>query len=284
MPILVTDCKSRALNLKNSKALASKVRKHVVRMTNRGGSSHVGSALSIVDILAVLYTNVLRVNRDDSSQRDRDRFILSKGHAGAAVYATLAEVGFFSTEKLLSHYQNGSTLSGHVSHKGNQGVEFSTGSLGHGLGIAAGLAINGLRRKSDFRSFVLLSDGECDEGSVWEAAMFAGHHRLENLVAIVDYNKIQSLGSTYETMDLEPFSDKWASFNWAVRECDGHDHQDIERVLSVLPFEPGKPSVLLAHTIKGKGVSFMENSVLWHYRSPQGEEFEAAMRELESEI
>ena len=246
-----------------------------------GGSSHIGSALSIADILAVLYGGVLRLNVNNPKAPDRDRFILSKGHAGAAVYAVLAELGFFTKEKLKTHYKDGSDLCGHVSHKGIPGVELSTGSLGHGLSIGAGMALGAKIDDKVHRVFVLLSDGECDEGSNWEAILFASHHRLDNLAAIVDYNKIQSLASVEETLSLEPFADKLRSFGWVVREVDGHDHPQLQKSLSDLPAEIGRPTAVIAHTTKGKGVSFMENTVLWHYRCPKGEEFDAALKELE---
>jgi len=249
-------------------------------MTNRGGSSHIGSCLSIADLLAVLYTDILRISPESRTDPLRDRFILSKGHAGAAIYAVLAERGFLPMEKLLTHYQDGSDLSGHVSHKGIPGVELSTGSLGHGLPVGVGMALGAKMDMKPFRVFVMLSDGDCDEGSTWEAAMFASHHKLSNLVAIVDYNKIQSMDSVSKTLELEPFADKWRSFGWSVREIDGHDHKQIRSVLIDIPAEPSRPTCVIAHTVKGKGVSFMENSVLWHYRTPQGEEYEAAMREL----
>ena len=266
----------------NTLELAQKIRKHAVIMANRGGSSHVGSALSIADIIAVLYGRVLEVFPDNPKHPDRDRFILSKGHAGTAIYAVLAERGFFPVEKLNTHYQDGSDLSGHVSHMGIPGVEISTGSLGHGLNIGVGMALGAKMDDAGHKVVVLLSDGECDEGSNWEAIMFAAHHNLDNLLAIVDYNKIQSLASTHETLDLEPFSEKWRSFGWVVREVDGHNHDQLQSAFAQIPFEDKKPSVVIAHTTKGKGVSFMENQVLWHYRSPQGEEFEAAMKELEA--
>lgn len=265
----------------DSKQLARKIRLHVLEMTSRGGSSHIGSCLSIADILAVLYDGVLQIDPARPNWPDRDRFILSKGHSGAAVYAVLAEKGFFSTERLLSHYQDGSDLSGHVSHKGIPGVELSTGSLGHGLSVGTGMAYAAKLRNAKHRIFVLMSDGECDEGSNWEAMMFAAHHRLDNLVAIVDYNKIQSLASIDETLGLEPLVDKLSSFGWGVVETDGHDHRLLNRVVSTVPAESNKPTCVLAHTTKGKGVSFMENSVLWHYRTARGDEFAAAQAELE---
>jgi transketolase len=232
----------------------------------------------MADILGVLYSRIVRVDPQNPGDPHRDRIILSKGHAGAGIYAALAERGFFDTSLLANHYQNGSIFSGHVSHKGIPGVEFSTGSLGHGLGVAAGMALAARRGGHSWRAFVVMSDGECDEGSVWEAAMFAAHHRLSNLIAIIDYNKIQSLGSVAETLELEPFADKWRAFGWDVAEADGHDHCAIESALSFSNVE--KPRVLIAHTTKGKGVSFMENSVLWHYRTARGAELEAARSEL----
>ncbi len=259
--------------------LAKRIRIHVLEMTSRGQSSHIGSAFSIADIMAVLYHNVMRINPEDPKDPSRDRFILSKGHAGACVYAVLAEVGYFSTEDLKKHYQDGSNLSGHVSHKGVPGVEISTGSLGHGLSIAAGMAYAAILDGARHRVFALLSDGECDEGSNWEAILFASHFGLCNLTAIVDYNKIQSLAAVADTIALEPFCDKWASFGWAVSEVDGHSHSALSEALSTRNSE--KPNVVIAHTTKGKGVSFMENSVLWHYRTAQGEEYKNALKELQ---
>lgn len=264
------------------KELAKAIRIHALRMTSRGRSAHIGAVFSIAEILAVLYGKVMRIRPDDPAWEGRDRFILSKGHAGAGVYAALAETGHFPIKWLDTHCQDGSILSGHVSHKGIPGVEFSTGSLGHGLGIAVGMA-KGLKLAGrSERVFVVLSDGECDEGSTWEAALFAGHHKLDNLVAIIDYNKIQSLASTTETLDLEPFGEKWSAFHWAVRETEGHDCTALGETLETLPFAPGAPSVVIAHTTKGKGVSFMENTVLWHYRTAVGDEYDAALAELEA--
>lgn len=265
----------------DTRQLAKNVRIHTVNMTSRGGSSHVGAALSMVDILAVLYGKVMQIDPADPRKEDRDRFILSKGHAGVAIYATLAETGFFPLEKLLTHYQDGSDLSGHVSHKGIPGVELSTGSLGHGLPVGAGMAYAGKLKTNSHRVFVLLSDGECDEGSNWEAILFASHHELDNLIAIVDYNKIQSLASVEETLALEPFADKWRSFGWSVVEVDGHDHEQLREAFERIPAKRNKPTCVIAHTTKGKGVSFMENSVLWHYRTARDEKLAEALKELE---
>ncbi len=265
-----------------TQALARQIRIHALRMTSTGGSSHVGSVLSVADVLAVLYGAVLAVDPANPAWEARDRVILSKGHAGAGMYAVLAARGFFPQEKLRTHYQDGSDLSGHVSHKGVPGVELSTGSLGHGLSVGAGMAFACRADMRTNRVICIQSDGECDEGSVWEAAMFASHHRLDNLLVIVDYNKIQSLDSVENTLALEPFADKWRAFGWAVTECDGHDHEALRAAIGDRSPEPGKPACVLAHTTKGKGVSFMENAVLWHYRTARGEEFARALAELES--
>jgi transketolase len=263
--------------------LAKRIRLHALRMTSKSGGAHVGAAFSCADILAVLYSGVLNVDPLNPSWPLRDRFVLSKGHAGSALYAVLAECGFFPVEKLETHYMDGSDLCGHVSHKGVPGVEVSTGSLGHGLALAAGMAYAAKLDGRRHRVFALLSDGECDEGSIWEASLFAAHHQLDHLVMIVDYNKIQSLAPVSETIGLEPFAQKWSSFGWAVKEVEGHNHEALADTLRCIPFSEGKPSCLLAHTVKGKGVSFMENTVLWHYRVARGAEFDAAFAELETE-
>jgi transketolase len=265
----------------NAAELAWRIRRHAVDMVNRAKTSHIGSIFSIADIVAVLYDSILSVDPLNPADPARDRFVLSKGHAGCVLYAALAEMQFFSTQELKKYCINGSLLSGHISHKGIPGIELSTGSLGHGLSVAAGMALSAKKLKSPHRAFVLMSDGECDEGSNWEAFLFAAHHRLDNLVAIVDYNKLQSLRSVNDTLRLEPLRDKLVACNWAVDEIDGHDHAALTRRLARVPFETGKPSLLIAHTTKGRGVSFMENSVLWHYRTPQGDEYAAAVAELE---
>jgi len=259
---------------------ARTIRIHALRMTSLGGGSHIGAIFSCADILAVLYGVVLKVDPAAPEWAERDRFVLSKGHAGGGLYAALAERGFFPVEQLLTHYQDGSLLSGHVSHE-LPGVDVSTGSLGHGLSIAAGMAYAAKLKGARHRVFCMLGDGECDEGTVWEAALFASHHRLSNLVVIVDCNRLQGIDPVAKVLNLAPFADKWAAFGWAVAEIDGHDHATLASTLSAIPFASEKPSCLLANTIKGKGVSFMEDTVLWHYRIPRGEEFDAALAELQ---
>jgi transketolase len=261
--------------------LAKKIRLHAIHMTHRAKSSHVASSMSMAEILAVLYRKILRIRPETVKDPDRDRLIVSKGHACAGLYAVLAESGFFPKEWLESFYVDGAKLPGHATADGIPGIEVSSGSLGHGLSIACGMALAAKLDHRPYRVFTLLSDGECDEGSIWEAILFAPHHRLDNLVVIVDYNKIQSLGHVKDVLPLEPFADKWRSFRWAVREVDGHDVAALCDTLSAVPFEPEKPSCIIAHTVKGKGVSFMEDTVLWHYRTPQGEEYERAIAELE---
>ena len=270
----------RAPRVTDTRELARAVRLHSLRMTSSGGSAHVGSVFSMADILAVLYGKVLQVDPARPNWPDRDRFILSKGHAGAGVYAVLAECGFFPVEQLSKHCQDGSAFSGHVSHKGVPGVELSTGSLGHGLSVGAGMAYAAALDGKQHRVVVLLSDGECDEGSTWEPVLFAAHHKLSRLTVIIDYNKIQSLQRVADTIALEPFADKWRAFGWHVAEVDGHDHDALQRVLQTPPNGDGRPTCVIAHTVKGKGVSFMENAVLWHYRTARGDELAAAEREI----
>lgn len=260
-------------------ALASTIRCHALNMVHRAKASHIGSALSIADIVAVLYGDVLHVDPTAPDWSDRDRFILSKGHACVAVYAALAARGFFAEAELERYGLDHSDLMNHISHK-IAGVEFSTGSLGHGLPFGVGKAIAAKRLGATWRTVVLLSDGEWGEGSNWEACMFASHHRLDNLVAIIDYNKLQSLTTVAETLGLEPLADKLHAFGWSVREADGHDHKALLRELSSAPWTPGKPSMLIAHTTKGKGVSFMENSVKWHYSTPDAAQLAQAIAEI----
>lgn len=265
----------------HSHRLALAVRRRALEMVHRARAAHIGSSLSAADILAVLYSGVLRVDPKRPDWPQRDRFLMSKGHAAAALYAILAERGFFPREWLQTYCADGGRLAGHVTARGVPGVEVSTGALGHGLSIACGMALGARRGGQSWRVFVLLSDGECDEGSVWEAALFAAHHRLDNLVAIIDYNKLQGFGAVGDVLRLEPLGAKWQAFGWAVRECDGHDHGQLARGLGPLPFEPGKPSLLLAHTVKGKGVGFMENELAWHYRWPDAAQLAAAIAGLD---
>jgi len=262
-----------------SRDLALRIRRRALAMVTRARASHIGSALSIADIVAVLYSAVMRVDPGDPYWPDRDRFILSKGHACVAVYAALAERGFFPPALLDTYGDDHSPLMAHISHR-VPGVEFSTGALGHGLPFGVGKAVAGQRRGASWRTFVLLSDGELGEGSNWEACLFAAHHRLDRLVAIIDYNKLQSLGTVEQTLRLEPLADKFAAFGWAVREVDGHDHAALADALGAAPWAAGKPSMLIAHTTKGKGVSFMENRVEWHYRNPDRALLAAALAEL----
>lgn len=267
-----------------SKQLAWMIRRHGIEMTHLSGGSHIGAVLSVADIIAVLYADVLKYRPDEPKWEGRDRFILSKGHAGAAIYAALAEEGFFDVEELKTHYQNGSRLSGHVSHH-LPGVDFSTGSLGHGLSAAAGMAYAMKKEQKDIKAFVVLGDGECDEGSVWEAALFANHFRLNNLVAIVDHNHMQSLDFQENTLEIEDFGNKWRAFGWNVIEINGNDHNELRRAFQKVEEyskdELHKPTVIIANTIKGYGISFMQNDILWHYRFPHdGWEYDCAVNEL----
>lgn len=257
--------------------LARKVRVHSVKMVNEGGSSHIGSVLSIVDILAVLYGRIMTYKAHEPEWSERDRFILSKGHAGAGVYAVLAECGFFSISDLGKHYKDGSIFSGHVSHKGVPGVELSTGSLGHGLPVASGMAMAAKIDNKHHKVFAVLGDGELNEGSNWEAFMFASHHKLNNLTVVIDRNRLQSFKSTEETLTIEPLQDKFTAFDWNVIEVDGHNY---EQLIEAFESDTAKPKVIIANTIKGKGVSYMENQVAWHYRTPEGDLFDQAMKEL----
>ena len=263
----------------NSLITAKNVRKSILKMTNNGKSSHVGSALSCTDILSVLYSNIIDVEKIKDQLFDRDRFVMSKGHAGAALYAVLAEKGIINKDILLTHYQNGSNLSGHVSHKLLKGVEISTGSLGHGLPISIGIAYGLKINRMNSNVFCLMSDGELDEGSNWEAFLFGAHHKLKNLIVIVDRNNLQSIKNTENTLALEPLDKKLLSFGWDVYKVNGHDHKEIENIIKQAKTTI-LPSIIIANTIKGKGVSFMENSVLWHYRAPDNSELERALREI----
>jgi len=263
-----------------TESLSKKIRISALKMVHRANASHIGSCLSIADILAVLYEKILNINPTQPNWPDRDRFLLSKGHAAAILYAILAEKGFIPLDSLQTYCLNGSALLGHASHK-VPGVELSTGSLGHALSVGCGMALVAKRNSQNYRVFVLLSDGELDEGSNWEAILFAAQHNLDNLIAIVDSNKLQGFGTVEQIIRLEPLTDKWISFGWSADIIDGHNHSQIINKLSKLPFEKNKPSVIIANTIKGKGVSFMENKLEWHYKSPNNEQLQTALIELE---
>ncbi len=260
--------------------LARDIRLAVLDMTRRAGSGHVGSVFSCAEILAALYGRVLRVRPEEPDWPDRDRFVMSKGHAAAGLYAVLALRGFLPAARLEEFYVDGGSLVGHAT-TGVPGVELSTGSLGHGFPVSVGLAEGARRLGRPWRVYALLSDGECDEGATWEAALLAAAWHLDNLTVIVDYNKVQSYGLVSEVVPLDPLGAKWESFGWAVREVDGHD---LEALLEALDPErwpvAGKPRCIVAHTVKGKGVSFMEGQVLWHYRTPRGDEYARAVAEL----
>ncbi len=264
-----------------SEELAWRIRRHAVEMVHNGCASHIAAALSAADMLAVLYSDVLRVNPRCPNEPGRDRFIMSKGHAGAAVYATLAECGFFSVNALKEYYADGSVFSGHVSHKGVSGVEFSTGSLGHGIAVACGMALAAHSAEKRYRVYTVVGDGECNEGSVWETALTANQYGLDNFTIIVDRNGMQAMGRCEDLMQMEPLADKWRCFGWTVVDVqDGNDHQQLRRAFAVPTH--GKPKCIIARTVKGKGISFMENNLLWHYRDPQGTFYTRALEELEA--
>jgi transketolase len=257
--------------------LAQTIRAHALRMIAKAKASHVGTCMSMADLLAVLYGSVLRIDPKEPHWPDRDRLVVSKGHGAAILYAVLAESGFFPVTDLATYSQDGSPLTGHVSHH-VPGVELSTGSLGHGLPVSCGLALAAQRDRATYRTYVIVSDGELDEGSNWEAILFAGHHKLDSLTALIDYNKIQSFGSVKEVLDLEPLADKWRSFGWSLIEIDGHDHAAIQAALQADPM--GRPKAILAHTIKGKGVAYMEGELAWHYKSPDAKQLTEALAGL----
>lgn len=263
--------------------IAARVRRNIIEMIGRAGSGHPGGSLSCVEILVALYFKVMRLNPEYPGDMDRDRFVLSKGHAAPALYATLAYFGFIPKDWLYSLRKFGSPLQGHPDMKKVPGVEMSTGSLGQGLSIGVGMALGAKLQKLGYRVFVLLGDGECQEGQVWEAAMAASHYKLNNLVAIIDRNRLQIDGNTEEVMAVEPFVEKWKAFGWMTLEINGHDFGEILPAFQIIPYI-SKPLAIIANTVKGKGVSFMENNVDWHGKAPKGEEFEMAIKELEENI
>jgi transketolase len=265
------------------KELATAIRLAALRMTYKSNASHIGSCLSCADILAVLYGGVLNVSPDKLRDVSRDRFILSKGHAAAVLYAVLAKTKFFSEDLLEDYYQNGSQFSGHANHH-ISGVELSTGSLGHGLSVGCGMALVGKREKLPYKVIVLMSDGELDEGSNWEAILFASHHKLDNIISIIDLNNLQGFGRTRDIIDLSPLAEKWKAFGWSPIEIDGHNYKQIQNAFLQCQNKNGKPFVIIAHTVKGKGVSFMEDQLSWHYKSPNKDQLEKAISELEAQL
>ena len=259
---------------------AKELRAQIFKAICNGGGGHIPTALSMVDILVVLYYKFLKIDPKKPKAVDRDRFVLSKGHGGVALYAVLADLGFFDKEHLDTFGKKGTILGGHPDMYRVPGVEASTGALGHGFPFAVGIALAGKMDKKPYRVFSIIGDGECQEGSIWEAALFAPQHRLDNLVCIIDHNKFQAMDRLDTIVSLAPLADKWRAFGWAVKEVDGHNIKDLTALFESLPFEKGKPSLVVAHTIKGKGVSFMENTAIWHYRMPGKEEMAIAVKEL----
>ena len=264
----------------NSKQLAYRIRLHAIDMVNHAHASHIGSILSVTDIVAVLYADILNIKSNNPSWENRDRLVFSKGHAGVAIYAALAECGFFSVEELNSYGDDGGIFSCHISHKNVPGVEVSTGSLGHGCCIACGMALHAKKRAKTYKIYTVIGDGECNEGTVWEMASLAAQQKLDNLTVIIDKNNMQAMGFCEDIMNMEPLSERWKNWGWKV-VCvgNGNDHNQLRKAFKIDNF--GKPKVIIAQTIKGKGVSFMENSLLWHYRDPQGEFYAKAKEELE---
>lgn len=263
------------------KQKAKEIRKKIIKMSFRGKGSHISSCLSITDILVVLYWDLLRINPKKPKEKNRDRFILSKGHAACALYPILAEKGFFKNSYLDTYGRNNTLLGVHPEHGTLPGIEFSTGSLGHGLAAGAGMAFAAKLNNSTSKTFVLISDAECDEGSIWETALFSAHRQIDNLVVIIDYNKLQAFGKTKDIANLEPFADKWKSFGWTVKEVDGHNLQQLSKLLNSVPFVKNKPTAIIAHTIAGKGISFLENRFEWHYLNLNKEQYEKALEEIE---
>ncbi|MGE3303644.1 MAG: transketolase [Hyphomonadaceae bacterium] len=261
-------------------AQAARLRGQIIQMCHAASSAHLGSSLSCVDVLTAAYWHVLAIDPQKPNDPNRDRFILSKGHAAMALYATLAHRGFFPVEELATYNTDGGRLAEHPPANLLPGVEAATGSLGHGLPIGIGMALAGRMQGRDYRVYALLSDGENNEGSVWEAAMFAAAQKLDRLCVIVDYNKWQATARSNETLQLSPLREKWEAFGWDAYQVDGHDVGELARLMAAMPNGSGKPVALIADTVKGKGVSFMEDDNNWHYRAPTADEVEKAFKEL----
>ncbi len=272
--------KSQCVDIKSLEERAKVIRRHVVRMLARAGSGHPGSSLSTVDLLVALFYNKLKHNPQQPAWPDRDRFVMSKGHGCPALYAVLAEMGYFGIDKLDTLRQFGSMLQGHPCMKTTPGIEISGGSLGQGLSVGLGIALAAKLDKKDYRTYVMLGDGEIEEGQVWEAAMAASHYKADNLCAIIDQNGLQIDGFIHEIMSSYPIPDKWRGFGWHVIEINGHDYKAILSAYDEAEKIKGRPTVIVAKTIKGKGVSFMENQVDWHGKAPSKDEAERALAEL----
>lgn len=265
------------------KQKANAIRQNIITMLVPAKSGHPGGSLSAADILSVLYFHEMRIKADEPNWPERDRFVLSKGHAAPVLYAALAEKGYFPKEEILGLRQTGRMLQGHPDMKRIPGVDMSTGSLGQGLSVANGMALVGKLDQKNFHVYVLLGDGEIGEGQVWEAAMAAAHYHLDNLTAILDFNGLQIDGPTDEVMSSKPLPDKWRAFGWHVIEVDGNDIEALLKALAEAKETKGKPTILIAHTVKGKGVSFMENQVSWHGSAPSAEQGGQALKELREE-
>jgi len=273
--------KAKPLSTEEMEAMAKKLRRHIITMTGKAGSGHPGGSLSAVEIVTALYFGLLQHKSSNPQWADRDRFILSKGHAAPLLYATLAECGYLPIEELTTLRQLDSRLQGHTDRTATPGVEMSAGALGQGLSFAIGVALAGRLNSQKYRVYVLLGDGECDEGQVWEGAMAAAHFKVDNLVAIVDNNGQQIDGWNRDVMNLDPFNKKWQAFGWHVIEVDGHDLAQLIDAFNQAKLVKGQPTVIIAHTIKGKGVSFMENNPDFHGKAPTAAEVEIALKELE---
>jgi len=279
--VFSSTAKAKTLSIKEMEAMAKRLRRHIITMIGKAGSGHPGGSLSAADIVTTLYFRVLRHKPQDPQWSGRDRFILSKGHAAPLLYAALAECGYFPVEELTTLRQLDSRLQGHTDRTVTPGVEMSAGALGQGLSFGIGIALAGRLNSQTYRVYVLLGDGECDEGQVWEAAMSAAHFKVDNLVAIVDNNGQQIDGWNCDVMNLEPFNKKWQAFGWHVIEVDGHDLTQLIDAFKQAKLVKGQPTVIIAHTIKGKGVSFMENNPDFHGKAPNAEQVEIALKELE---
>lgn len=259
---------------------ALSMRRHIIKMVHAAKSGHPGGSLSSVEIMTALYFDIMRFDPSRPSWKERDRFVLSKGHAAPALYAALAECGIVSENELLSLRKLGSPLQGHPDMKRVPGVEMSTGSLGQGLSVANGMALAGKLDKSDWHVFALIGDGECQEGQIWEAAMAAAHYKLDNLTVFLDYNRLQIDGCIRDVMNPEPFPDKWKAFGWQVYTIDGHSFAEIIQAAEEARAVKGRPSIIICYTTKGKGVSFMENEADWHGKAPNDEQANKALAEL----